>query len=778
MARFIKRFSELSGTMNISRFLIPLTTFLYAQAAIAQDMPIGQWQSHLPYNTAVSIASDGYRVFVATQHSFYIRSVDEETTPFSKVSGMSDMGMSKIAYDALTGSVILAYQNSNIDLYRDGVFYNIPDLKLKSVAGTKRINNIMTDNGLAYLSTDIGVVVLNLSRNEIKETYTFTKNSQNIPVRDFEASGNYFYAATTEGLYRAPKNSANLQAFQAWTLMDTTRIFTAIAASGDKLFMAMPDSLFVLSADTFQHLYTTDSSIRNLQKGLGSVWVMEVDDNTFLGKARRMNMDYFFTDSLNTGNSYELIDMDPNPDSVKWISNSSGVLQIRKGKGEPYNTIPPDGPGDVTNYDVYVQDKEILIAHGSYDDRYNPLNNGSGFSVYTQGTWKNYRQYIYPPFGDSVVDFVNIIKGNDGSIYAGSTQSGLFVIKADGSYEYYKQNSFINTSSTGTTLYRISGLAFDNDGVLWATILGGNPNELVARTPDGQWYQFSLPFSRNIPHSAAHLIVDDNNQKWFAAPGGGGVIVFDDNRTPENPLDDQYIQLLAGEGSGGLPDNEVYCLANDKTGSIWIGTANGIGIVNCPSQVIQRQCEAEKRVVQFDQFAGYLFQNEQVRAIAVDGANRKWIGTNNGVWLVSANGDAIIERFTKDNSPLPSDIIQKISIDPKTGDVYIGTELGLVSYRGTATDGGEENSELITYPNPVPSGYSGTIAIKGFVENADVRITDISGQLIYRTTALGGQAVWNGKDYTGRRPQSGVYLIFGTNRDGTQTVKGKLVFME
>lgn len=779
MARFIKRFSELSGTMNISRLLIPITTFLYAQAAMAQDMPIGQWQSHLPYNTAVSIASDGVRVYVATQHGFYIRSIsNEETTPYSKVSGMSDLGMSKVAYDDFTDAVILAYQNSNIDLYKDGVFYNIPDLKLKSVAGTKRINNIMTENGLAYLSTDIGVVVLNLSRNEIKETYTFTKNSQTIPVTDFEANGGYFYAATAEGLYRAPKNSANLQAFQSWTLMDTARTFTCMVAANSNLFLAMPDSMFVLSADTFRFVYSADSTIINLQKGKSGIWVMEFDDTTYRGKARRMNMDYVFTDSLNTGLSYEIIDIDNSPDSTKWISNSLGVMQIRKGLGEPYNTIPPTGPEDVTNYDIYVKDKEILVAHGSYDDRYNPLNNGSGFSVYKEGTWKNYRRFVYPPFGDSVADFVNIIKGADGSIYAGSTQSGLFILKPDGSYEYYKQNQFIDPSSTGSTLYRISGLAFDNDGVLWATILGGNPHELVARTADGQWHKFSLPFSRNIPHSAAHLIVDDNNQKWFAAPSGGGVIVYDDNHTPESPMDDQFVQLLAGEGSGGLPDNEVYCLANDKTGSIWIGTANGIGIVNCPSQVIQRQCEAEKRVVQFDQFAGYLFQNEQVRAIAVDGANRKWIGTNNGVWLVSASGDAIIERFTKDNSPLPSDIIQKISIDPNTGDVYIGTELGLVSYRGTAIDGGNENSDLIAYPNPVPSGYTGTIAIKGFVENADVRITDISGQLIYRTTALGGQAVWNGKDYTGRRPQSGVYLIFGTNRDGTQTAKGKLVFME
>ena len=370
------------------------------------------------------------------------------------------------------------------------------------------------------------------------------------------------------------------------------------------------------------------------------------------------------------------------------------------------------------------------------------------------------------------------MSGPTGEIYAGSTQSGLFILKADGSYEYYKQNSFIDPSSTVSTLYRISGMTYDNDGVLWMTVFGGTPNELLARTADGTWHTFSITANRGIAHAAAHITVDDFNQKWFAGSSGGGVIVYDDNHTPELKSDDRYIQLLSGEGSGGLPDNEVYCIANDKSGSMWIGTANGIGIVNCPSQVIQRQCEAEKRIVQCDQCAGYLFQNDLVRTIAVDGANRKWIGTNNGVWLISANGDEIIERYTKDNSPLPSDLIQKITIDPASGDVYIGTQQGLMSIRGTAIDGGKQNSERITYPNPVPSGYSGTIVIKGFVENADVLITDISGQLVYRTTALGGQAIWNGKDYTGRRPQSGVYLIFGTNRDGTETVKGKMVFME
>jgi ligand-binding sensor domain-containing protein len=272
-------------------------------------------------------------------------------------------------------------------------------------------------------------------------------------------------------------------------------------------------------------------------------------------------------------------------------------------------------------------------------------------------------------------------------------------------------------------------------------------------------------------------MIDDYNQKWYLVPGLG-VTVYNDNSTPSNTADDMYYIYGTGVGHGNLPGPTPYCLTKDKNGSIWVGTNNGIGIINCPEQATQGTCDAELRIVQYDQYAGYLFQNENVYSIAVDGANRKWVGTANGVWLLSSDASKILLRFTVDNSPLPSNVIQKISIDPVTGDVYIGTDQGLVSYKSTATEGITANQNVTVYPNPVTSGYKGTIAINGLVNNADVRITDMSGQLVYRTTALGGQAIWNGTDYTGHRPQSGVYLVFITNKDGSQSYVAKMVFME
>jgi hypothetical protein len=184
------------------------------------------------------------------------------------------------------------------------------------------------------------------------------------------------------------------------------------------------------------------------------------------------------------------------------------------------------------------------------------------------------------------------------------------------------------------------------------------------------------------------------------------------------------------------------------------------------------------KIVKYDLNAGLLFQREAVKTIAVDGANNKWIGTNNGIWLISDDAEKIIHQFNKDNSPLPSNEINKIVVHPTTGEVFIATNAGLISYRGNATEGSKNNDELLVFPNPVPSAYNGMIAIKGLVENADVRITDVNGQLVYRTIATGGQATWNGETYTGKRPSTGVYYVFVTNTDGSEAKAGKFVFNE
>jgi flagellar hook assembly protein FlgD len=144
---------------------------------------------------------------------------------------------------------------------------------------------------------------------------------------------------------------------------------------------------------------------------------------------------------------------------------------------------------------------------------------------------------------------------------------------------------------------------------------------------------------------------------------------------------------------------------------------------------------------------------------------------------MSEDGTTELQHFTTDNSPLVSDNIITIAINQGNGEVFFGTEKGIISYKGTATEGALTHTDVYAYPNPVRESYTGTIAIKGLVTDADVKITDISGALIYQTKALGGQAVWDGKNFVGEKAHTGIYLVFSTNEDGSQTVVTKIMIV-
>jgi hypothetical protein len=208
-----------------------------------------------------------------------------------------------------------------------------------------------------------------------------------------------------------------------------------------------------------------------------------------------------------------------------------------------------------------------------------------------------------------------------------------------------------------------------------------------------------------------------------------------------------------------------------------VGTDNGIGVIQCPQNVFNGGCEAILPIVPQGNFAGYLFSGESVQSIAVDGADRKWVATHNGVWLISSDGEKIIEQFTQDNSPLLANDVKKIAIDGKSGEVFFATAKGICSFRSTATEGGESNSNVTVFPNPVPPGYGGTIAIRGLAANSIVKITELNGRLVYQTRALGGQAVWDGKDYKGRKISTGVYLVLVSTDDKAEKTATKIVFI-
>ncbi len=756
-------------------YLLSFAVTLLPFRGLAQDRPIGFWRSFLPYNSAVGVATDGNIIYTISEQGFFrFNPVNWQMDTYSKVEGMSDNGMKCIAYDMATSTVVLVYSNGNIDLFKDNTFYNVPDLKIKTVAGSKNVAEVYTLNGLAYLSTDLGIVVVDIENHDIKETFEFSIDNQTIPVKSFVAKGDSFYAVTTNGVYSANRFSNELQNFQIWKLVDPTKTFNFIANFQDEIYLSGDSTIFRLEHGALTLVYQTQERITHIDGLDNLLTISEYNDSTYRGTMWSYTRDSGVHDSLDL-DAGKSVQVAKSLSGDVWISDILGGLLWHKTDGVLAHTIP-SGPLNSNSFDIYANDRDLWVTHGGYRDLYLPIGIRSGMFNYHEGEWTYYKEYESEAF-NGVIDVSVFLKDEQtGTIYAGSYQNGLVVINSDGSYQRYGVNSIFDPSiSIGNEYRQVIGLGLDSKRNLWVSTMFSQ-HQLYAKTPDDQWYKFKVPGAEY----GGPLLVDDNDNIWFINFSDGGLTVYDPNGTVGDLSDDFSYHLSVGKGFGNLPSNTVNCIAKDKNGNIWVGTSNGIGIVNnCYSPFDQTPpCDAEIPIVQYDDYAGYLFATNNVRTIAVDGANRKWVGTDDGIWLLSPDAGEIVLRFTTDNSPLPSNRIQKIAIDKVTGDVYVGTEKGLVSFRSTATEGGKSNKNVLSYPNPVPAGYSGTIAIKGLVDGADVRITDISGQLVYRTQALGGQAVWDGRDYTGRKPQSGVYMIFASDKEGNETYTGKLVFLK
>jgi len=276
----------------------------------------------------------------------------------------------------------------------------------------------------------------------------------------------------------------------------------------------------------------------------------------------------------------------------------------------------------------------------------------------------------------------------------------------------------------------------------------------------------------------ASIAVDHSNQKWMQLRDHA-LLVFNDNNTLDNTADDQVRKITNAAGNGNLPGNSVASFTVDKEGQLWIGSDEGVAVIYSPENVFSGEnFDAQKVMIEEEGYLHPLLETEAVTAITVNGNNEKWIGTDkSGVFLMSADGSKEIYHFTEENSPLLSNSITSIRV-ASDGEVFFGTANGIVSYKDASQPPAAELDSVYVYPNPVRETYTGPIAITNLVSESNVKITDVSGNLVWETEAAGGRVVWDGKDLDGFRVKTGVYLVFITNSDGSKKSVTKLLFID
>lgn len=788
----------MKNVLNLFIFLIVFISGISIGISQSVSIRIGEWREHTPFVKAIDVAMDNNgRVYCASQFGiFYYSKNDGEVTILSRLTELSDLEINSLRFDPFTGAVIVTYKNSNIDLiFPDKTIVNIPDIKLKNIVGGKYINSILCLNGYAYLGVEFGIVVVDINRKEIKDTYYIGPNGGDLNVKGITYDGTFLIAATENGIYRAEYNNPNIFNFTAWTkdtmLTQPSANYTSIATHNGKLFVVKThadnnkDSLMVfqnnqwipfISEDT-EGAYVDATGNYLMLRNNHRIFAMDDSGN----EVRSVNI-FLYGNPPIPDIRRGILDTDGN----FWIADFTNGL-VRQMPNFGFQFIVPNSPRSESVWDMAGSNGKLWVASGSLSGDSPNYGIKNGIYRYADNTWKTFDCTNDPVYnelcasGSKSVVCVAIDPSDPDHVFIGSWGNGLLEYRKEGGVgRFTSSNSGIHAHGADPNYFIVGGVAFDDESNLWV-VSGGNTNGISVMKNDRTWQNFVIPEANVANYGLYDLVVDDFGQKWFIAREGSstgrGICVFKEGSL-NSAVNNNFKRLTDQENNGGLPHIFSRAIAKDKDGSIWIGTDKGIAVVYNPGNVFSGgNYDAQRIIIQQDGYNQYLLETEVVTAIAIDGANRKWFGTySGGVFLMSADGTKQIQNFNVDNSPLPSNAVSSIAIDDKTGEVFIGTDKGIISYRSDATEGGEQCSDYYVFPNPVRHEYQGPIAITGLVENADVKIADVAGNVVYHTVANGGQAIWNGKNFRGERAQTGVYIVYITNEDGTQTCTTKMLF--
>lgn len=769
-------------------FLFTICFSLFGFSAHSQDIGIGEWRTHLPYNQVIGVAIAGDVVFAATPASlFTYNTADNRIQRVDKVAGLNDVGISAIGYNQEQHSLLVAYTNTNLDIiHSNGEIINIPDIKDKDILGNKVINSIMFKGHLAYLSCGFGIVVLDMEREEIYDTYYIGPSGDYIDVYSMTYNDTSFFAATESGIYYADLNGSNLADFNQWhkdlRLKYPQLTYNLVKAFAGKVYCNYysgefgGDTMFVFNGEKWDY-FDINSTERHHQ------FLTYKDE---LHSVNRYNITQYDADGNRVnvvfqinGESFQPLSADKKDNEFLWIGD------FTKGLGKNWNTwsgefIKPNGPFTSNVFALDAEGKNVWVAPGGRQATWAKLYMKDGVFSFIDNTWYVHNQTNTPAF-DTITDMVvvKVDPVNPANAYVGTFEGGVMKFENNALTEVYDdKNSTLRPWVANQNLINVSGLDFDSENNLWVANTGA-PDILSVKRRNGEWKSFNLGGSLS-GIDVGFLMVDSYNQKWINKRTEGFVIVYNDGGTIDDATDDKIKVLSSSAGNGAIPGSKVYSFATDMDGEVWVGSDKGVCVFYSPDRIFENgvNFDAQQILVPRNDGSGLadiLLETEVVTAIAVDGANRKWIGTQRaGVFFLSDDGVEQLAHFTTTNSPLLSDNITGITIN-EDGEVFIGTANGIVSYRSTATPPPTTGSEIYAFPNPVRPDYSGLIAIKGLVSNSNVKITDTYGNLVYETTAEGGQAIWDGYNFDGKLAVSGVYLVFVSDSNGEDTMATKIL---
>lgn len=769
------------------------------QCLFAQDFT-NLWEGHFSYLNIKAVTKGNDKIYVAAENAIFIYDeFTQEIETKSTVHGLSGETISTIHYSETYELLLVGYRTGLIKVYIEGeddMLTVVDILEKQNIApDQKKINHFNEFENVVYIATDYGISVFDLERFEFGDTYFMGIGGAQVMVNQTEVFGDYIYAACSNnnGIRRALVAVDDLIDFQVWN-QEFSGNYTGIQKVGDRLY----------TLRTNKTIYEIQNNLINLV----SFDTLPVDfENYNDGRlvVTRNNAVYIYDSNFTLIHQVnDFPEFSPSyscaissGDTIYLGTSNDGFVKTTILTPTEYESIYSEGPLINNAFSIQAGFNRLWVSYGDYTRSFNPGAKYLGVSVLQNDMWRLIsHDSISEAVGQNVANLnaISFNPLNPSQVFVSSFQHGILVIDNDEIVLWNDQNSGLESlfvpSFPNFKSIRVAGTNFDNQGVLWSiTSRVDSPLKSYDQTT-GQWQSYSftelIPVGLNDELGFKDLEITSDGTKWVSSVRNG-LIGYNVETGSINNVKDELLH--------NMPDPYVTAIAADDRNQIWIGTVRGLRVLyNTAGFFDDATVSTQAIIILEDGIPSELLAEQYITDIKVDGSNNKWVGTlGAGLFYFTSDGQETIYHFTTENSPLPSNEINEMSIDDTTGKVFIATNRGLVSFLSGASKPQETLEEAYVYPNPVRPDFNmfdKKIKIKDISENCNIKITDIEGNLVaeaqsntnlrfrgYNLEIDGGTAFWNGRNLANNSVATGVYLVMLTDLDTQETNVLKLMIV-
>lgn len=760
---------------NFSFLILLLPCFL-----LGQDFS-DRWKSYFSYYNITDLHESDNKLYVASENSYFIYEVlSQSIEKVTSIEGLSGDQVSKIYHSSAFGLTCVGYENGLIQIVMDNNLniFTVVDIrdKISISPNRKRINHFYEFEGSLFISTDFGIAEYDLENLEFRDSFFIGDNGDQIQINQITVSDGKIYAATTsEGIKTANLNNPNLVDFRNWQTEYGGNWKGVLTFSNSIFGLRNNNSIFKLENGNSSVFEAIGSNVTGFNVSGDRLVITAA--NQVLAYNPELNLDVF----INQLQDAEFnVNTSVASNGAYYLGHATlGLLSLESESTQTFSEVSPEGPLLNRIFSLKATPTDLWVTFGEYSQFYNPFPiNIRGLSRLSEGGWINIKP---EDLGNAAeLSHVTVDPQNPNRIFVSSFFDGLLEIENNELIQKYdSSNSIIEGVPENINDNRIGSSGFDSQGNLFFSN-SLTEHQIKRLGADGN---FSLPdtsegTSNPTETHSANLVVDQNNNV-FSGTLRSGIIAYNSSTNTSRAITSNVDGVDFPDSFNVNPN--ITALEIDQNSRLWIGTDEGLRVMPNPSSVFDQNSSIIVSPIIIEDVDGLpqeLLFEQFITDITVDGANNKWISTaDSGVFQVSPNGREILNIFNEENSPLPTNSVRTVSINPSTGEVFFGTTRGLLSYSSRITSENDDLENLRAFPNPVRPNYNGLVTIDGLTDGANVKITDVTGNLVFEEFASGGTLLWDTKAFGKHKVASGVYLIIVTGEDQIETNVGKLMII-